>query len=232
MSKRKKEKFQPENNSGITLVRPRNEQQTLLENSIFNNPITVVAGPAGVGKTLFSIQTLYRMYCQGKLDSIKIVRLISKTHDEDVGALPGELIEKLWGFAGPIVDNLLQVIPEGDLREMFNNYKIEVLPVSRVRGRSFIRTGVLIEEAQNMNSEMIITCMTRIGEGSRFVFNGDPMQCDFFDGRNGITYAMKVSCGIEDIGIVEFEDNQVERHPIIYPILQNAKALSHYDDIV
>lgn len=204
---------------------PRNAQQKELEQSIWTNDITIVSGAAGTGKTLLSVQALYRMYERGLISSIKIIRGIQDTFGENLGALPGSKSEKMYDFAGPILDNLLLIIPEGELKEMFSNNKIEIIPVSRVRGRSFSHTGVIIEEAQNLSEEMIICCITRISEGSTFIINGDPFQSDFFD-RNGIEYVTSLCKGIQGVGIVQFKDSEIVRHPIIQPILERARVLA------
>lgn len=223
--RKKKQKFFAENNDNIKLYSPKNAQQQRLEESIFNNPITIVSGSAGTGKTLMSIQTLYRLFKKGEIEKIKIVRLVANTFGEKLGDVPGDRKEKLWDFAGPILDNLSEIIPEGELVELFNKYKIEVIPVSRMRGRSFSNTGVLIEESQNLDKEMMITCLTRIGFGSKFIINGDPYQIDFKDRRNGIDYAIQCCENIEGVGIVRFDDQKIERHPLIKPILENAKRI-------
>jgi len=217
----RKEKFTP---SESKFLDPRNAQQRRLQQSIHDNDITLVSGAAGTGKTLMSIQTLYRLFKKGDINSIKIVRLVAETHGEKVGPVPGSLLDKLRDFAGPIVDNLLNVIKESELNYMFSHGQLEVIPVSRLRGRSFSYTGVLFEEVQNMDSDMVITCLTRIGENSKFVLNGDPYQIDF-KGRNGISYAMRVCNDLENVGIIKFSDQHIERHPLIRPILENAYKL-------
>lgn len=223
--RKKKQKFFAENDNNIKLYSPRNAQQERLQNSIFKNHITIVSGSAGTGKTLISIQTLYRLFKKGEIDKIKIVRLVANTFGEKLGDVPGDRKEKLWDFAGPILDNLSEVIPEGELVELFNKYKIEVIPVSRMRGRSFSNTGVIVEESQNLDEEMMITCLTRIGKNSKFIINGDPYQIDFKDRRNGLEYAIRVCEDIEGIGVIRFDDNKIERHPLIRPILENAKKI-------
>lgn len=227
-SRKRKQKFSPDNNNpGVRIFQPKNAQQQRLQDSIYKHDITVVSGAAGTGKTLISIQTLYRMYKIGDIDSIKIIRLISDTFGESLGALPGDRMEKLWDFAGPILDNLQQVINEGELTELFNNNKIEVIPVSRVRGRSFNKCGVIIEEAQNLSKEMLIACLTRIGEDSKFIVNGDPYQSDFRD-RNGIEYAVQLCEDIPGANTVKFSNAHIVRHPIISYLLERSKQLEDY----
>lgn len=223
-SRKRKAKFNPTNLPGAKFFPPKNSQQQRLQDSIYSNSITVVSGAAGTGKTLISIQSLYRLYKKGDIDSIKVIRLISDTFGESLGALPGDTLEKLWDFAGPILDNLQQVIPQGELLTLFENKQIEVIPVSRVRGRSFNNCGVIIEEAQNLSNEMLIACLTRIGENSHFIVNGDPYQSDFF-GRNGIEYAIKLCEGLPDTGVIRFSNSQIVRHPIIIQLLERCKEL-------
>jgi len=71
----------------------------------------------------------------------------------------------------------------------------------------------------------VITCLTGIGENSKFILNGDPYQIDFKDRRNGLDYAIKCCEGIEGIGVIRFNDSKIERHPLIKPILENAKKI-------
>jgi phosphate starvation-inducible PhoH-like protein len=203
---------------------PRNEAQKYLQTSIRQNSITLVTGPAGTGKTGLSIQTLIDMYKDRYLEKIVIVRLITDTFDEHLGALPGEKEEKLYHFLGPILDNLLQILTPGEVEYFISKKLIEVIPVSHLRGRSLVNAGVLVEEAQNMTPAMLLTLLTRIGTGSRIVINGDPEQADFYN-RNGISYALKLLDGLQDVGIIKFTDIHIERHPIIKEILARARQL-------
>ncbi|MFB6284632.1 MAG: PhoH family protein [Halobacteria archaeon] len=224
--RQRKAKFQPPQEQ---YFQPRNPEQQQLQDAIVNNSITIASGCAGSGKTLFAIQTLYDLYKGGILDSLKVVRLITETFGENLGALPGERREKLDDYLGPIKDNLLQVIPAGELNEMVEKEKIEVLPVSRLRGRSFTRAGVILEEFQNLSEEMALLCLTRIGQGSKFVVTGDPSQVDFY-GRNGIRYAERLCEGLEDTEVVKFSEEQVERHPVIKKLVQRARFLNYESD--
>ena len=208
-----------------TFLYPKNKPQQRLIDSINNNAITAVIGPSGTGKTLFSIQTLYKLMKSGQIDQIFVIRLITETFGEKMGSLPGMKAEKLDPFMGPIKDNLMEFLPQGEIDYLLNNNKIEVLPVSFCRGRSFINKGVIIEESQNLTSDMIITIATRIGRNSKLVFNGDIKQTDFND-RNGVMYLKELFYNLEGAEIIEFFGHEIQRHPIINKILERANSIA------
>lgn len=205
-------------------VTPANNNQRRLVESICDNAITVVSGPAGSGKTLLSVQSLYQMYKRKDIDQILVIRLITDTFGEHLGALPGEKDEKLEHFLGPIVDNLSQFLPNSEVRALIDQKAIEAIPVSHCRGRSFFRKGIIIEESQNLTDEMCLCILTRIAKCSRMVFNGDPSQVDF-KGRNGINYLKSLLLDLPDVGIIQMYNNEVIRHPIISHIVKRASRL-------
>lgn len=208
-----------------TFLCPKTKPQQRLLDSIFANPITVAVGPSGTGKTLFSIQTLYKLMKSGHLDQIFVIRLITETFGEKIGSLPGELNDKLDPFMGPIKDNLMEFLPQGEVEYLLQNKKIEVLPVSFCRGRSFINKGVIIEESQNLTPEMVITIATRIGRNSKLVFNGDVKQADFKD-RNGALYLKELFYDLEGAQVIEFFGEDIQRHPMISKILDRANLIN------
>lgn len=231
VSRRRNEKFSVENHESYELLPPKTPAQQELQDSIFENDLTVASGSAGSGKTLMSIQSLFKLYKDNLIDSIKIIRLASSSFGEKLGAPPGEIQDKLAPLSAPIIDNLRLIIPEGEIRELLRNKKIEVIPLSHIRGRSFINKGILLDEAQNLDREMMLSCLTRIGEGTKFVVVGDPYQIDF-KGRNGIKYAMDLCAGvpgrcesIPNTGVVSLQTADIQRHPIVAGLLENAEKL-------
>ena len=174
--------------------------------------------------TLLSVQTLYNLMKSQQIDKIIVIRLISETCDEKLGALPGEKDEKVAPFMGPILDNLAEFLPAGEIEYLMNNNKIEVIPVSHCRGRSFIHKGVMIEESQNLTPDMIITIATRIGRNSKFVFNGDFSQVDF-SRRNGMEFLLDLFEDMEDAHVINLDPSDIERHPMIGKIINKATSL-------
>jgi len=203
-------------------VRPKDEAQRLLVNSIMNNSLTIVSGPAGSGKTLLCIQSMYTLLVSGKIDKIIVIRLITETCQESLGALPGEKDEKMLPFLMPIVDNLSVFLPQNEISRLVDKGLIEIIPVSHCRGRSFINCGIVIEEAQNLSAEMALTILTRIGLGSHMVFNGDEGQIDI-RGRTGLTHLKDLCFGLSDCGVINLTYNQVYRHPLVKEILRRVE---------
>jgi phosphate starvation-inducible PhoH-like protein len=203
--------------------RPTPDQKEFVQ-SIWRNDITVCTGSAGVGKTAMTLQTFLDLMEQNHINKIICIRLVSDTCDEHLGALPGEISQKLSPFLAPIIDNLRQLITPAQIDYLISKEKLEVIPVSLVRGRTFANCGVLVDEAQNMSDHMILTVLTRIGEKSRMVICGDPEQVDI-PGRNGIVYARKLIHNLDGIGEVYLDDSNIRRHPLIGSILKKAREL-------
>jgi phosphate starvation-inducible PhoH-like protein len=230
-TRHRNEKFSVENHESYQSLPPKTSGQQELQDSIFQNDLTIASGSAGSGKTLMSIQCLFKLYKDNLIDSIKIIRLASSSFGEKLGAPPGEIQDKLAPLSAPILDNLRLIIPEGEIKELLRNNKIEIIPLSHIRGRSFINKGILLDEAQNLDKEMMLSCLTRIGEGTKFVVVGDPYQIDF-KGRNGIKYAMDLCAGvpgrcegIPNTGVITLQTTDIQRHPIVTGLLENAEKL-------
>ena len=205
----------------------KSEEQKNLIRSILTNDITLVQGPAGSGKTALSIQTLLNLLSEKSIRKIVVIRLIADTFDEHLGALPGELDLKMVHFLGPVLDNLYQIRTPAQVSRLIETKQLEIVPVSHVRGRSFIDTGVLIDECQNFSPSMVLACLTRIGERSKMILSGDPAQNDFSAKRNsGTEYAEQILEGIPGAGIVKFNEETIVRHPIIKHIVRRHQEIS------
>ena len=204
-------------------ITPNIAQKELIH-SIMDNSITLISGSAGTGKTLFSIQTLYQLLKQNRINQILIVRLILENKYENIGALPGTEKDKLMPYLMPIIDNLELFLPQGEIEYLINKELIKVVPISFLRGRTFTEKGVIVEEAQNLNEHEILTVATRIGNSTKMIFNGDDSQSDLIT-RTGINYLHQLFRDIDDIGIVRFDNSLISRHPVIERILQRQKEL-------
>ena len=198
------------------------EQQTLVD-SLRNNDLTVVIGPAGTGKTFLSLAIALQMLNEKRLDKILVVRRITPTFGEDLGALPGDLLEKFAPFAGGVLDNLSQLIGRPLLMQYLAEGKLEFIPVSWCRGRTFVRTFVLVDEVQQMNPEMLLCILTRFGRGSKMVLAGDPQQADHGH-LGGIEYAKYIATGVKSAAVIQFSNQHIERHPIVRQVLQRSQS--------
>jgi phosphate starvation-inducible PhoH-like protein len=205
----------------------KSEEQKNLIRSILTNDITLVQGPAGSGKTTLSVQTMLNLLSEKTIRKIVVIRLVADTFDEHVGALPGELDLKMSCFLGPILDALYQIRTPAQVNRLIETKQLEALPVSHVRGRSFIDTGVIVDEIQGLSPAMVLACLTRIGDRSKMVLCGDPAQNDFSHKRNsGTEYAEQILKDIPGAGVVTFSEENIVRHPIIKHIVRRHKEIS------
>lgn len=211
--------------------KPRTENQRALVEAIQTQTVVVVQGAAGTGKTALCIQTSMAMLFDEThpINKVVVVRLISDTHNEHLGALPGDKNNKLEHFAAPVLDNLRQCMTEWDLNNVIENNALEILPVSHVLGRTFINTAVVVEEAQNLDKAMVLLLLTRIGKNSVMMLNGDPAQSLIW-GRNGIHYAADIVEGIKDCTVIRLPESEIQRHPVIKAILQRAKEIKEAEE--
>ena len=204
-----------------------NSEQKKVVHSIYNKSITLITGSPGTGKTLFSIQTLYRLYMQGKINGIIIARLIHESEKEKIGALPGELDTKLQHRLMSVIDNMEQFLNPNRVEALIRDGIIKILPILYLQGRTFHNKGVIVEEAQNLDEDDIFMVLTRLGEDSRLVLNGDDKQKQVGrKKRGGMSYINALLENLdEDIGIVNLPDELIERHPLIEKIVKRSYEL-------
>lgn len=196
--------------------------------SIHENEITLLTGVAGTGKSLIASYGAYQLLksADSSIEKIVIVRLAAETCGERIGALPGELGDKLGYLAAPIVDNLSQIVSPGEVKYLFDKGQIEVVPVFHVRGRSFQDSAIIVEEIQNLDYPMVLTILTRLGFGSKMILTGDPVQTDI-PWRTGVRHAQDLLRGLPGVGCFEFETVDVQRHPLVKAVLERAARLNN-----
>ena len=153
-----------------------NEEQKQAKSVILENTITLLAGGAGSGKTLLACNVelyglLRRMY-----DKIIITRTtVSK---EEIGFLPGDLREKMDPWVQPIYQNFYQLYDKEKIEKLITDGKIEIVPVSFMRGRTFLDSMIIVDEAQNVTHEQMEMITSRIGLRSKMMICGDQHQTD------------------------------------------------------
>ncbi len=182
-------------------VKARNKEQKFAFELLLEDSIRVVSlvGKAGTGKTLLALAAgLEKVLEQGAYGRILVTRPIIPMGN-DLGYLPGAKEEKLRPWMGPIYDNLellLQSCPDpyGILDDLSRRGMLEMEALTYIRGRSLPKQFIICDEAQNLTPNMVKTLLTRVGEGSKIVFTGDPDQIDhpYLDaGGNGLTYLVE-----------------------------------------
>src|SRR5206468_12992850 len=130
-----------------------------------------------------------------------------------LGFLPGDLKEKVDPYLRPLYDALHDMMPGDQVIRRMGTGEIEVAPLAFMRGRTLAHAFVILDEAQNTTPVQMKMFLTRMGEGSRMVVTGDPTQIDLPPGsRSGLADALEALRGVEDVGIIRFNEKDVVRH--------------------
>lgn len=175
-----KEKRKPKN--PIRFKIQLNEEQKEAKAKILDNTITLLAGAAGSGKTLLACQIGLERLFMREVDKVIITRpTVSK---EEIGFLPGDLREKMDPWVQPIYQNMYLLYDKDKVEKHIQAGDIEIVPVSFMRGRTFVNAVVIVDEAQNVTHEQMEMIVTRIGKGSKMIICGDDAQVDLKQKRD------------------------------------------------
>lgn len=198
-----------------------NEEQKQAKASILNSPITVLKGMAGSGKTLVATQVGLDLLFRKQVDKIIITRpTVSK---ESIGFLPGDIREKMDPWLAPIYHNLYMLYNKEKVDKEIEKGTIEIVPFAFMRGRTFVDSFVIVDEAQNVTHTQMETVIGRLGVGSKMVICGDIAQIDLKDKREtGFSFLARIEEQVE--GFVTHSLQQNHRHEIVSPILKVYKT--------
>ena len=153
-----------------------NEEQKLAKAKILDNTVTLLAGQAGSGKTLLACNIALDGLFRRQYDKVIITRpTVSK---EEIGFLPGDLREKMDPWVQPIYQNFFQLYDKVKVEKLIEDGKIEIVPVSFMRGRTFLDSIIIVDEAQNVTHDQMEMIATRIGKRSKMIVCGDTHQVD------------------------------------------------------
>ena len=194
-----------------------NEEQKQAKSLILENPITVIRGLAGSGKTLVATQVALDLFFTKRVEKIVITRpTVAK---EDIGFLPGDLKEKMDPWLAPIYHNLYMLYNKDKIDKHLSNEDIEIVPFAFMRGRTFTDTFIIVDEAQNVTHSQMETVIGRLGKGSIMVICGDMGQIDLKDKReSGFSFLNRLEEQVEGFRTINLEKNH--RHQIVSPILE------------
>lgn len=198
-----------------------NDEQKEAKASILNSPITVLKGMAGSGKTLVATQVGLDLLFKKEVEKIIITRpTVSK---EDIGFLPGDIREKMDPWLAPIYHNLYMLYSKEKVDRELEKGNIEIVPFAFMRGRTFLNSFVIVDEAQNVTHTQMETVIGRLGIGSKMVICGDIAQIDLKDKREtGFSFLARIEEQVE--GFITHSLQHNHRHDIVAPILKVYKT--------
>lgn len=206
--------------------KPRNYPQKKLLNYLKSPSyrIIVASGPAGTGKTLFSVEEGLKKFIEGKVEKIVFTRP-SVSVDEKLGFLPGTLEDKMAPWVRPIFDIIHNFITPKNLEKLIEDKIFEICPLGYMRGRTFKNCWIVADEMQNSTIAQMKMLLTRIGENSKLVITGDLEQNDLF-GKNGLDDFLDKIRGrrSNSINSVEFKDQDIEREEVVKEVLDIYKT--------
>lgn len=200
-------------------IRPKTPGQRSFVRSIEHNTLTLGIGPAGTGKTFLAVVMAVRALKNHEVSRLILSRPAVEA-GEKLGFLPGDLREKVDPYLRPLYDALEDLLDGAVVAKYLERGTIEVAPLAYMRGRTLNDAFVILDEAQNATSDQLKMFLTRLGEGSKMVVNGDVTQIDLPSGaRSGLRDAARRLRDVDDVGVVELNETDVVRHPLVAKII-------------
>ena len=201
-------------------VIPRSEKQKKYVRALKESEIIISAGPAGTGKTFLAVAVALTMLLEKKIERIILSRPAVEA-GERLGFLPGDMREKVDPYLRPLYDSLYDLLDYEKIQKKIEVGDIEIAPLAFMRGRTLKNSFVILDEAQNATDTQIKMFLTRIGENSKIVINGDPSQIDLPNkSLSGLNRSKKLLGHLKEISVVDFDHSDVVRHPLVSKIVK------------
>jgi len=201
-------------------VIPRSEKQKEYVRALRQSDIVISAGPAGTGKTFLAVAVGLTLLLDKKIERIILSRPAVEA-GERLGFLPGDMKEKVDPYLRPLYDSLYDLFDYEKIQRMIEVGDIEIAPLAFMRGRTLKNSFAILDEAQNATDTQIKMFLTRIGENSKIVINGDPSQIDLPQkNMSGLNRSKKLLGHLNEISVVDFDHSDVVRHPLVSKIVK------------
>jgi len=198
----------------------RSKKQKEYVRSLKTNQIIMSLGPAGTGKTYLAVAVALSMLLEKKVERIILSRPAVEA-GEKLGFLPGDMKDKIDPYLRPLYDSLYDLLDYDKIQRKIESGAIEIAPLAFMRGRTLKNSFAILDEAQNATETQIKMFLTRIGENSKLVVNGDPSQVDLPNkNQSGLIKAQDILKGIKEISVINFDHQDVMRHPLVTKIVE------------
>ena len=198
----------------------RSEKQSDYIKALKENDIIISLGPAGTGKSFLAVSVAVTMLMEKKIERVILSRPAVEA-GEKLGFLPGDMKEKVDPYLRPLYDALYELFGADKIDKKIETGEIEIAPLAFMRGRTLKNCFAILDEAQNATETQIKMFLTRIGENSKLVVNGDPSQIDLLNkSLSGLIKSKNLLKHLKEIKIIEFDHNDVVRHPLVSKIIR------------
>ena len=198
----------------------RSKKQSDYIKALKENDVVISLGPAGTGKSFLAVSVAVSLLMEKKVERVILSRPAVEA-GEKLGFLPGDMKEKVDPYLRPLYDALYELFGSDKIDKKIATGEIEIAPLAFMRGRTLKNCFAILDEAQNATETQIKMFLTRIGENSKLVVNGDPSQIDLINkSQSGLIKSKNILKGLNEIKIIEFDHTDVVRHPLVSKIIR------------
>tara|TARA_B100001059_G_C17832997_1_gene585965 strand:- start:2763 stop:3767 length:1005 start_codon:yes stop_codon:yes gene_type:complete len=198
----------------------RSEKQSDYIKALKENDIVMSLGPAGTGKSFLAVSVAVTLLMEKKIERVILSRPAVEA-GEKLGFLPGDMKEKVDPYLRPLYDALYELFGTDIIDKKIDTGEIEIAPLAFMRGRTLKNSFAILDEAQNATETQIKMFLTRIGENSKLVVNGDPSQIDLLNkSHSGLIKSKNILKDLDEIRVIEFDHSDVVRHPLVSKIIR------------
>lgn len=210
------------------VIKPRNPKQAeyLRLLNCADTHIVIATGCAGTGKTFVGVSHAMEKLLAGEIKKIVITRPLVAVEDKNFGALPGSAFEKQYPYLLSVLDTVYKYVTPQQFQNLMTKGVVEICPLIFMRGRSFENCFIIADEMQNSSPNQMLMLLTRIGQGSKMIIDGDAGQIDRGFEHSGLVdllYKLEQKPQ-EGFGIVHFTEEEVERHEMVKKVLRLYKT--------
>ena len=206
----------------------KTENQKDYIRNIVDNDIIFCSGPAGSGKSYIASGIAANRLYNGEIEQIIVTRPLVCTGRE-LGALPGNVSEKVMPHLAPMEENLKWFLQKVNYGKFMNEGAIRYEPLELMRGATFNNSYMILDEAQNCTSDQIKMFITRMGENSKVLINGDTNQTDLH-GNSGLAFCMNRLSRVEGVGVSKLDYSDIQRNGILGRVLSALEGDSGYNN--
>lgn len=211
--KKRQEKNKPQTNT----LEAKTENQKKYIRSIVENDVVFCTGPSGSGKSFIAAGIASQKLLKDEIETLIVTRPLICT-GKDLGSLPGELNEKIKPYLQPMEENLKYFLGRDKFGFYFNTRRIRFEPLETMRGSTFHHSYMILDEAQNCTLEQIKMFITRMGNESKVLINGDNKQTDIFR-HSGLDFCIEKLSNVNGVGICQLDYHDIQRNGIIGAVL-------------